>query len=246
MAETRQLFFDTPAVEETGEFFRINLELAVFRVIRNSFEILTLPTGLSPFEGDLRLPSTMIGQEGFETTARSYLKQKLSVHSPLHLEQVSAHVAPGTNLTINILFLGIVGQTINPTQAQGEFKVKGSFLPISNMEITGIPLPPHDKHMILLARHYLAMSLQNRTLATLFCPETFTLGDLRRVYESVWDTKLDHANFRRKILKSSGFVEYVSKHPSVHNLGRPAHLYQRGRLSRIYPTLQMPDRIQRK
>ena len=32
-------------------------------------------------------------------------------------------------------------------------------------------------------------------LATAFCPEEFTIAELRRVYEAVWGTRLDPRNF---------------------------------------------------
>ncbi|WP_425595179.1 NrtR DNA-binding winged helix domain-containing protein [Propioniciclava sinopodophylli] len=36
-------------------------------------------------------------------------------------------------------------------------------------------------------------------IATSFCDETFTLPELRRVYEAVWDAEIDNRNFQRKV-----------------------------------------------
>ena len=41
-------------------------------------------------------------------------------------------------------------------------------------------------------------------LATAFVGTTFTLAELRAVYEAVWDVQLDSANFRRSVAADNG------------------------------------------
>lgn len=40
--------------------------------------------------------------------------------------------------------------------------------------------------------------LEYTTIATAFCEATFTLPDLRRVYQAVWDTEIDPRNFHAR------------------------------------------------
>ncbi|MGB8946361.1 MAG: NUDIX hydrolase, partial [Streptomyces sp.] len=81
-------------------------------------------------------------------------------------------------------------------------------------------------------------------LATAFCPPEFTLGELRQVYETVWAAELDPANFRRKVLGTSGFVEAI---PGAARLtggrGKPAALYRAGPATSLHPPLLRPSAV---
>jgi 8-oxo-dGTP diphosphatase len=80
--------------------------------------------------------------------------------------------------------------------------------------------------------------LEHSPLATAFCEEPFTLGDLRRVYEAVWGRPLDAANFARKITGMSDFVVPVGASAAPGSAGgRPARLYRRGNAPRLHPAL---------
>ena len=50
------------------------------------------------------------------------------------------------------------------------------------------------------------LDLELTGIATAFVGPTFTLAELRRVYEAVWDVRLDAANFRRHVAAEDGWV----------------------------------------
>jgi 8-oxo-dGTP diphosphatase len=81
--------------------------------------------------------------------------------------------------------------------------------------------------------------LEYTTLATSFVAETFTLGDLRLVYEAVWGVDLDAANFRRKVLTTDGFVVDTGERFSV-GRGKPAARYRRGPATALQPAMLRP------
>ena len=81
--------------------------------------------------------------------------------------------------------------------------------------------------------------LERSDLATAFVDEPFTLGDLRRAYEAVWDADLEPANFRRKVLATPGFVEPTGATRAV-GTGRPADLYRRGEGAGLRPPMLRP------
>jgi 8-oxo-dGTP diphosphatase len=78
--------------------------------------------------------------------------------------------------------------------------------------------------------------LEFTTLATAFRGATFTIGDLRHVYEVVWGTPLDPRNFSRKVNHTEGFIRPVGSMRAPET-GRPAALYERGAAEILNPPL---------
>ena len=69
--------------------------------------------------------------------------------------------------------------------------------------------------------------------------KTFTVADLRRVYETVWGTTLDPGNFHRKVTGVPGFLEPTGRQTTGAR-GRPAALYRRGRTGTLNPPVMRP------
>ena len=78
--------------------------------------------------------------------------------------------------------------------------------------------------------------LEYTPLGAAFCPEEFTVGELRRVYETVWGTSLDPRNFHRKVSKTPGFLVPTGA-TTTRDGGRPAQLFRRGSLEVLSPPL---------
>ena len=81
--------------------------------------------------------------------------------------------------------------------------------------------------------------LEYTALATAFCPEEFTVAELRRVYEVVWGSTLDPRNFHRKATSTVGFVEPTGRATDGQR-GRPAQLFRRGDAAVLHPPLLRP------
>ncbi|WP_329181353.1 NUDIX hydrolase [Streptomyces sp. NBC_01477] len=81
-------------------------------------------------------------------------------------------------------------------------------------------------------------------LATAFLGETFTITELRAVYETVWGAPLHAGNFHRKVLSVPGFVESTGETDSrPGSRGGPrARLYRAGDARLLHPALLRPDR----
>jgi 8-oxo-dGTP diphosphatase len=81
--------------------------------------------------------------------------------------------------------------------------------------------------------------LEYTPLATAFVDETFTIGELREVYETVWGERVHAPNFRRKVLSVPGFVESVgatTEHGGERG-GPRAQLYRAGDARLLHPAL---------
>ena len=74
------------------------------------------------------------------------------------------------------------------------------------------------------------VELEVSGIATAFLGETFTLAELRAVYEAIWGVHLDAANFRRSIVTEEGWVIPTGRRARPGPAGgRPAELYRAGR-----------------
>ncbi|OIV35977.1 DNA hydrolase [Mangrovactinospora gilvigrisea] len=82
--------------------------------------------------------------------------------------------------------------------------------------------------------------IEYSALATAFCPPEFTVGELRRVYESVWDVVLDPRNFHRKVTGTPGFLVPAGG-TTTRQGGRPAQLFRAGRATLLNPPMLRPE-----
>ena len=74
------------------------------------------------------------------------------------------------------------------------------------------------------------VELEVSGIATAFVGPTFTLAELRAVYEAIWGVQLDAANFRRSIVAEDGWVIPTGRRARPGPAGgRPAELYRAGR-----------------
>lgn len=105
------------------------------------------------------------------------------------------------------------------------------------------PLAFDHVRILADAHERVGAKLEYTCLATSFCPPEFTLGELQRIYETVWGAVLDRPNFRRKVLATPGFVAPV---PGAARLtggrGKPAALYRAGGATALQPPLLRPLR----
>jgi 8-oxo-dGTP diphosphatase len=86
--------------------------------------------------------------------------------------------------------------------------------------------------------------LEYTPLATAFAGETFTISELRAIYETVWGEQLHAGNFHRKVLSVPGFVEStgVTTETGGPRGGPKARLYRRGDAQLLHPALLRPGR----
>jgi 8-oxo-dGTP diphosphatase len=78
--------------------------------------------------------------------------------------------------------------------------------------------------------------LEYTTLAAAFCPAEFTISQLRRVYEAVWDTSPDPRNFSRKVTSTPDFLVPTGAKVSS-GRGRPGQLFRRGPATALHPPM---------
>jgi 8-oxo-dGTP diphosphatase len=132
---------------------------------------------------------------------------------------------------VSVAYLAMMPNLPLPTA--GSDASSATWMPVDRL--TGTLAFDHDQ-ILADAVERARTRLEFTTLATAFCENEFTVGDLRNVYEVVWGETLDPRNFKRKVINTVGFVELTGG-KRVPEVGRPAALYQAGRETVLNPPI---------
>jgi 8-oxo-dGTP diphosphatase len=215
----------------------VTVDLVVLTIRGDELCALLVERGEEPFAGSWALPGGFIKpHESLEEAARRELREETSLADPGgHLEQLGSFGDPDRDprmRVVTVAYLALIPFKEDPVA--GTDAATARYVPVRKRTRVAF-----DHERILRAGIERARSkLEYSTVATAFCGRTFTLGELRHVYEVVWDSSLDPANFRRKVLGVDGLVVETGQRaaPSSEG-GRPASLYRAGTARVLYPPL---------
>jgi len=105
-----------------------------------------------------------------------------------------------------------------------------SLVPVSDVLEERIELAFDHLRIVRDAVERVRIELEVSGIATAFVGTTFTMAELRAVYEAIWGVQLDAANFRRSIVTEDGWVIPTGRRARPGSAGgRPAELYRAGR-----------------
>jgi 8-oxo-dGTP diphosphatase len=212
---------------------QLTVDLAILTVRDGDLSVLVVERGNEPYRGQAALPGGFLrpGESLLDAALRELADQANLDGRDLHLEQLSVYGDPERDprgRIVSVPYLAIAPGLPGEAEAAG-----ARWAPVSEME----GILAFDHTAILRDAVERARSLlQFTTLAAAFCPDEFTIGDLRGVYEAVWNTTLDPRNFNRKISSTAGFVQPTGGRRAPDS-GRPANLYRRGPAKWLSPPL---------
>ena len=180
--------------------------------------------------------------EDLDDAARRELTEEAGLATaPWHLEQLRTYGAPGRDprmRVVSVAYLALMPD--HPAPAAGSDASAARFWPVEDLWANDGPALAFDHDQMLNDAVERARSkLEYTTLATSFVEDPFTIADLRRVYEAVWGVPIHHANFRRKVLSTPGFVVPTGEERPT---GRGwTELYTRGRdCTQLSPAILRP------
>lgn len=221
------------------ELSLVTVDLAIFTIRDGTLMILLIERGEEPFRGKAALPGGRVRrEETLDEGARRELLEETGIDGArLHLEQLGAYGDPGRDprgRVVTVAYLAL-GPDL-PEPVGGTDAARAHWMPVSGIFDDPLPLAFDHDRILSDALERIREKLEYTTIAAAFCPEPFTLTELRTVYEVVWGYGLDPSNFRRKVTKAEGFVEPTGGH-RAQQAGRPAALYRRGGAALLSPPL---------
>lgn len=217
--------------------FAVAVDVVLLTVREGALHVLCVERGIEPYAGEPALPGGFVlPEEDLVDAARRELAEETGLDVVLgHLEQLATYGAPQRDprqRVVSVAYLALVPDLPVP--------VAGSDAASSRWEPVGPLLDRPDRlafdHGTILRDgvERARAKLEYTTLATAFCGETFTVAELRAVYEAVWGTTLDARNFHRKVTGTPGFVVDAGT-STTRGGGRPARLYVAGAASALVP-----------
>jgi 8-oxo-dGTP diphosphatase len=116
------------------------------------------------------------------------------------------------------------------TIVAGTDAAHAALLPVAQVLEERVELAFDHLRIVRDAVERVRVDLEVSGIATAFVGTTFTMAELRAVYEAIWGVQLDAANFRRSLVGDAGWVVPTGRTaPPGPGGGRPAELYRAGR-----------------
>lgn len=217
----------------------VTVDLVVLTVRDDQLQALTIRRGEAPYKGRWALPGGFLRpEEDLPAAAARELREETGLASDhFHLEQLATYGEPHRDprmRTVTVAYIALAADLPVPTA--GTDAADARWQPVD--ALLGSRGRLAFDHAVILRNgvERARSKLEYTTLATAFCPDEFTISELRHVYEVVWGTDLDPRNFHRKVTKTEGFVD-PSGGTTTRDGGRPARLYRVGSTAQLHPPL---------
>jgi 8-oxo-dGTP diphosphatase len=223
-----------PPGYDPGQFpaFAVTVDVVILTMAAGVLHALLVRRGQEPFAGMWAVPGGFKRpDETLDAAARRELAEETGVDVPSLLTQFGAYGDPGRDPRMNVVTVAYmavlrdVGAIVAGTDA-----AHAALVPVSSVLEERTELAFDHLRIVRDAIQRVRVELEVSGIATAFVGTTFTMAELRAVYEAIWGVQLDAANFRRSLVGDDGWVIPTGRtaRPGPGG-GRPAELYRAGR-----------------
>ena len=244
---TRTRAASSPPGYDASDFpaFAVTVDIVILTMSEGVLHVLLVRRGAEPFNGMWAIPGGFKRpEETLNEAARRELSEETGVDVPSLLTQFGAYGDPGRDPRMNVVtvaylaVLRVVGALVAGTDA-----AHAQLVPASDILEERVELAFDHLRIARDAVERVRVELEVSGIATAFVGTTFTMAELRAVYEAIWGVQLDAANFRRSLVGDDGWVIPTGRTARPgRGGGRPAELYRaggawshRGPIQRIQP-----------
>jgi len=200
----------------------VTTDIVIFTLRDEKLHLLLIKRAVEPFKGQWALPGGFVRMdEDLDSGARRELQEETGI-SGVFLEQLYTFGAVERDpreRVITVAYYALIPSDKIVLRAATDAEGVGWFA------MDDLPPLAFDHPEILnMARQRLLAKLDYSTIAFQFMPETFTLTELQRVYESILQEEMDKRNFRKWALALEQIEETGEMRRE--SASRPARLYR--------------------
>ena len=194
----------------------VTADIVIFTIKDNDLKVLLIKRKLKPFKDSWALPGGFVRiDESLEAAAKRELKEETGVKD-VYLEQLYTFGNPKRDprgRVITVSHMALINSdniSLKPTSDASEAKW---------FSVSGLPSLSFDhKKIIDYALKRLKWKFEYTTVAFSLLPKKFTISQIQKIYEIVFNKKFDKRNFAKKIislniLKEEGIKKDVSHRP---------------------------------
>ena len=208
---------------------------AIFSIIHNQLMLLLSERNEGPFRFQWELPGTTPGIT--EDLSVAAIRASTPPLAPLAVndpQQLGAYGDPQRDprhRSVAVVYWGVAHHTNINTGSSGP-----QLVPTAEWTSDGFRFAFDHRLIVDDALIALKQSLNSTSLATRLCASAFTISELQRVYEVVFDTEIAAGNFHRKVQSTPGFTAAVENHnQEPKTKGRPAQRFEATEIVNISP-----------
>ena len=212
--------------------FGVTVDVVILTMSAAKLHVLLISRGEEPFKGMWAIPGGFKRpNETLDEAAKRELAEETGVDAARLLTQFGAYGDPGRDPRLNVVTVAYLAvlRDVGDVVAGSDAAV-AALVPVSDALNGRIDLAFDHQQILRDAIERARIELEVSGIATAFVGTTFTMAELRSVYEAIWGVQLDAANFRRSIIGEEGWVIPTGRRsrPGASG-GRPAELYRAGK-----------------
>lgn len=223
--------------------FAVTVDIAVFTMVGGQLHVLLVRRAGEPFAGTWALPGGFkMPDETLDQAAQRELQEETAVDGAALLRQFRAYGDPGRDPRMNVVTVAYlaVARELEGVRA-GSDAADAALHPVQRVTNGRLPTAFDHRRIVRDAVERLGHDVATTGLATAFVGPTFTLTELREVFEAVWQVRLDAANFRRTLSSGEGWLTPTGRRatPGAGG-GKPAELFRAGRAWKAGSPIRRP------
>ncbi len=188
----------------------VAVDLTIFTLRDADLQLLLIKRKRPPFEGCWALPGGFVrvsdeqdqGEDLDQAAERELAEETGLPTGAVFLEQVRAFGQAGRDprlRVISVAYMALVRPELAPVVCAGGDAADARWFSTAHLEQQPLAFDHHQ--IINAATEHLRRAIRTTDLAFELVPETFTVAELRAVYEVLEGARLDPGNFRRRFMR---------------------------------------------
>ncbi|MDP2628962.1 MAG: NUDIX domain-containing protein [Nanoarchaeota archaeon] len=196
----------------------VTADIVIFTIKDNGLKVLLVKRKITPFKGSWALPGGFVRiDESLEDAAKRELEEETGVKD-VYLEQLFSFGDPKRDprgRVITITYMALVNSENIKLRATTDVSDAKWFSAKKTLQLAF-----DHKKILDYALQRLKWKLEYTTVAFSLLPKKFTMGQVQKIYETVFNKEFDKRNFNKKILsldilKEEGINKDVSHRPPM-------------------------------